>query len=92
MWTNRKMEYDVLNFNDEAKCLHVVVQGTHKLVMMGHINCNDQVLIKRQRENKKMNVACKMFKEEEKNVIVKSCFHFLLQVVSVFEVLEFIAT
>jgi hypothetical protein len=41
------MESDVLNFNDEAKCLHVVVQWTHKFVMMGCINCNDQALIKR---------------------------------------------
>jgi hypothetical protein len=47
MWTNRKMEPKALIFNDEAKCLNAVVQGTHKLIMMGHINYKDHALIKR---------------------------------------------
>ncbi len=34
--------------------------------MMGHINFEDQVLIKRQWANEKMNVAGKMFKDEKK--------------------------
>jgi hypothetical protein len=33
--------------NDDAKCFLVVVQGTHKLVMMGCINFKDHALIKR---------------------------------------------
>jgi hypothetical protein len=33
--------------NDDVKCFHMVVQGTHKLVMMGHINFEDHALIKR---------------------------------------------
>ncbi len=33
--------------NNDAKCFHVVVQGTHKLVMMGHIDFEDHALIKR---------------------------------------------
>jgi hypothetical protein len=41
------MEFEVLIFNDEMKCLHMVVQGTHKFIMMGHINCKVHVLIKR---------------------------------------------
>ncbi len=33
--------------NDDAKCFHVVVQGTRKLIMMGRINFKDHTLIKR---------------------------------------------
>jgi hypothetical protein len=33
--------------NDDAKCFHVVVQVTRKLVMMGFINFKDHVLIER---------------------------------------------
>jgi hypothetical protein len=47
MCTNRKMESEELFFNDEVKCLHVAIQGTHKLVEMGHINYKDHALIKR---------------------------------------------
>jgi hypothetical protein len=52
--------------NDDPKYFHVVVQGTHKFVVMGHINFEDHALIKRQRENEKMNVMGKMFKDEKK--------------------------
>ncbi len=31
--------------NDDVKCFHVVVQGTHKLVMMGRINFEVHALI-----------------------------------------------
>jgi hypothetical protein len=33
--------------NDDMKCFHMVVQETHKLVVMGHINLKDHALIKR---------------------------------------------
>ncbi len=33
--------------NDGVKCFHMVVQGTHKLVMMGCINFEDLALIER---------------------------------------------
>jgi len=66
MWTNRKMESKALIFNDEAKCLHMAVQRTHKLIVMGHINCKDHVLIKRQHVGKKMNAMGRMFKDEKK--------------------------
>jgi len=59
--------------------------------MMGHINCKDHALIKRWWKNKKMNVMGMMFDEKE-GVIVKSDFHVLLEVVSIFEVMEFTAT
>jgi hypothetical protein len=38
----------------------------HKLVMMGCINFKDHALIKRWREDEKMNVTSKMFKDEKK--------------------------
>jgi hypothetical protein len=37
--------------NDDAKCFHVVVQATHKLIMMGCINFKDHALVKRRHVN-----------------------------------------
>jgi hypothetical protein len=54
------------NHNDDVKCFHVVVQGTHKLVVMGRTNFKDDVFIKRQWENEKMNVIGEMFKDMKK--------------------------
>jgi hypothetical protein len=85
------MELMVLILNDEVKCLHVAIQRTHKLVMMGHINYKDHALIKRWQVGKK-NAKDKKFKDEKNGVTVESCFCLLLEVVSVFEVLEFITT
>jgi hypothetical protein len=53
MWTNQKMESKVLIFNDEVKYLHAVIQRTHKLVRMVHINYKDRALIKRWQVGKK---------------------------------------
>jgi hypothetical protein len=39
--------------NYDAKCFHVVVQATHKLIMMGHINFKDHALIKNNEQMKK---------------------------------------
>jgi hypothetical protein len=47
MWNNQKMKNVTFIHNDGAKCFHVVVQGTHKLVMMGYINFEDRALIER---------------------------------------------
>jgi hypothetical protein len=47
MWNNRKMKSTTFIHNDDVKCFHVVIQGTHKLVVMGRINFEDHVLIKR---------------------------------------------
>jgi hypothetical protein len=52
--------------NDDAKCFHVVIQWTHKLVVMGHINFEDHALINRQLTSKKMNVSVGKFKDEKK--------------------------
>jgi hypothetical protein len=66
MWSNWKMKFVTFIHNDDAMCFHVVVQGTHKLVVMGHINFEDHALIKRQQANEKMNVTGRMFKDEKK--------------------------
>jgi hypothetical protein len=51
--------------DDDAKCFHVAIQRTHKLVVMGCINFEDHALIKRRWENEKMNVTSGMFKDEK---------------------------
>jgi hypothetical protein len=89
MWNNWKMKSTMFIHNDDVKRLHVVVQGTHKLVEMGHINFEDHVLTKRQHVGKKMNVMDEMFKDEKNGVIVESNLYLLLEVVHIFEVLEF---
>jgi hypothetical protein len=55
MQNNQKMKFGVFIHNDDTKCFHMVVQRTHKLVVMGHINFKDHVLIKRWRACEKMN-------------------------------------
>jgi len=47
MWSNWKMKFATFIHNDDVKCFHVVVQATHKLVVMGRINFKDHVLMKR---------------------------------------------
>jgi hypothetical protein len=47
MWSNRKIKFMIFIHNDNVKCFHVVVQETHKLVMMGCINFENHMLIKR---------------------------------------------
>jgi len=47
MWSNQKMKFVTFIHNDDAKCFHMVVQRKHKLVVMGCINFEDHVLIKR---------------------------------------------
>ncbi len=92
MWSNQKMKFTTFIHNDDVKCFYVVVQGTHKLVMMGRINFKDDVLIRRQWANERMNVTSNIFvQRHEKEVIIESGLHLLLEVVHVFEVLEFIA-
>jgi hypothetical protein len=59
---------------------------------MGRINCKDHVLIKRQWVGKKKNATGEMFKDEKNEVIVKSDFRLLLEVVSIFKVVKFKAT
>jgi hypothetical protein len=84
------MKFALFIHNDDVKCFHMVVQGTHKLVMMGHVNFKDHALIKRQRANEKMNLTGGMLKDEKNMIIVESKLRLLLEVVCVFEVLEFI--
>ncbi len=65
MWNSRKMKYVTFIHNDDVKCFHVVIQGTYKLIMMGHINFKDHALIKRWQVDEKMNVTSRMFEDEK---------------------------
>jgi hypothetical protein len=47
MQNSWKMKYEAFIHNDDVTCFHVVVQGTQKVVVMGHHNFEDEVLIKR---------------------------------------------
>jgi hypothetical protein len=60
------MKYVAFIHNDDMMCFHVVIKGTYKLVLMGHINFKDHVLIKRWQACKKMNVMSETFKDERK--------------------------
>jgi hypothetical protein len=60
------MKYVMFIHNDDVKCFHVAIQGTHKLVVMGCINFKDHALIKRRWVDEKMNVMGEMFKDEKK--------------------------
>jgi hypothetical protein len=60
------MKFVAFIHNDDVECFHVVVQGTHKLVVMGHINFEDHALIKTWQVGKKMNVMGGTFKDEKK--------------------------
>jgi hypothetical protein len=60
------MKFEVFIHNDEKKCFHMVVQGTKKVVVMGCINLEDQVLIKRHWACIKMNVMGEKLKDEKK--------------------------
>jgi hypothetical protein len=84
------MKFTTFIHNDDAKCFHVVVQGTHELIVMGRINFEDHALIKKQWVDEKMNVTGEMFKDEKKRVTVENNLHLLLEVMHIFEVLEFI--
>ncbi len=77
--------------NDDVKCFHVVIQGTHKPVVMGCINFEDHALIKRHEACKKMNVMVRMLKDKQNRVTVENNLCLLLEVMCIFEVLEFTA-
>jgi urease alpha subunit len=66
MWSKQKMKYVAFIHNDDVECFHVIIQGTHKLVVMGRINFEHHVLIKRWQVGEKMNVMGGTFKEEKK--------------------------
>jgi hypothetical protein len=76
-------------FHPDMKCFHIVVQGTHKIVLISCINFEDHALIKRQRADKKMNATSERFKDEKNGVTIESSLHLLLEVVRIFKILEF---
>jgi hypothetical protein len=66
MWSNWKRKFATFIHNDDVKCFHMVIQGAHKLVVMGHINFKDHALIKKWQADEKMNVMGGMFKDVKK--------------------------
>jgi hypothetical protein len=64
MWNNKKMKFVTFIHNDDAKYFHMVIQGTHKFVVIGRITFEDHALIKRRQVGQKMNVTVKKFKDE----------------------------
>jgi hypothetical protein len=83
------MKFATSIHNDDVKCFHMVVQETHKLIVMGCMNFEDHALIKRWQAGKKLNVMSETFKDEKKRVTVESSLHLLLEVMRIFKVLEF---
>jgi hypothetical protein len=57
------MKFATFIHNDDAKCFHVAVKRTHKLVLMARINFENNVLIKKRWAYEKMNVMCSMMKK-----------------------------
>jgi hypothetical protein len=41
------MRSEAFIHNDDVRCFHVVIKKTQKMVMMGHHNFEDKVIIKR---------------------------------------------
>jgi hypothetical protein len=72
------MKFAMFIHNDDVKCFHVVVQGTHKLVVMGRINFEDHALINKGRANEKMSVTGKMFKDMKKRGNHRKLFVFVV--------------
>ncbi len=79
-------------FHPDMKCFHIVVQGTHKIVLISCINFEDHALIKRQQVDEKMNATNERFKDEKNGVTIESSLHLLLEVVCIFEILKFTTT
>jgi hypothetical protein len=92
MWSNQKMKSAVFIHNDDVKCFHMAIQGSHKLVLMGHINFEDHALIKRWWVGKKMIATSETFKDKKNEVTVESNLCLLLEDMHIFKVLEFTTT
>ncbi len=60
--------------NDDMMCFHVVVQGTQKVVVMGHHNFKDEALIKRwwASQNNECNRKEAQGKKNQKTI--ETCF------------------
>ncbi len=62
------------------------------MLVIGHHNFEDELLIKRRRVGQKMNAMGEKLKDEKKQSNRQSLFCLLLEAMSVFEVLECIET
>jgi hypothetical protein len=60
------MRFEVFIHDDDVMCFHVAIQGTQKMVVMGHHNFKDKVLIKIWQACPKMNGTNKKLKDKNK--------------------------
>jgi hypothetical protein len=72
------MKSAIFIHNDDVKCFHMAIQGTHKLVMMGRINFEDHALVKRWHVDEKMNVTSGLFKDVNKQGNCRKQFVFVV--------------
>jgi hypothetical protein len=75
-----KMIFEAFIHNDDMTFFHVAIQGTQKVVVMGCHNFKDEALIKRWR--------ARSSRMKTNRITIESCFHLLLEVVLVFEVIK----
>jgi hypothetical protein len=66
MQSSQKMRYEAFIPNDEVTCLHVAIQGTQKVIVIGRHDFKDEALIKRQRVAQKMNGMGEKLKDKNK--------------------------
>jgi hypothetical protein len=62
--------------NDEVTCFHVAIQGTQKVIMMGHHNFKDSELSKRRWATQKINKIGKKLMDENKQGNYRKLFLF----------------
>jgi hypothetical protein len=62
MQNSQQMRYEVFIHNDDVMCFHM----TQKVVVMGHHNFKDKLLIKRWWVGQKMNVTGGKLKDKKK--------------------------
>jgi hypothetical protein len=73
------MRFEAFIHNDDMMCFYVVIQGTQKMVVMGHHNFKDEALIKRWWASHKMNGTCKKFKDKNKQSNCRKLFLFVVK-------------
>ncbi len=72
----QRMRSEAFIHNDDVRCFHVVIKKTQKMVMMGHHNFEDKVIIKRQWVGQKMNGTSGKLKDENKWSNCRKLFSF----------------
>jgi hypothetical protein len=81
MQSSQKRRFEAFIHNDEVICFHMALQGTQKMIVMGHYNFKDEILIKRWQVVQKLNGTGRKLRTKINEIIVKSCFHLLQEIV-----------